>query len=80
MHSEDRVIVAYAWNAIVIFGALMFLGAGFVKSAVIAAFVFMSCVIGIGGRRLLQVGLAIAIVAIAVSLGVPGPGEWGGYV
>lgn len=77
MHFEDR-LVAYLWNAIVVFAALASLGAGFVKAGAIAAFVFISCMVGIGQRRLLQAGLAIAILAIAVSLGFPGPEEWTG--
>jgi hypothetical protein len=77
MNFEDR-LVAYLWNAIVAFAALASLGAGFVKAGVIAVFVFVSCIVGIGSRRLLQAGLAVAIVAIAVSLGFPGPQEWAG--
>ena|SRR5882757_7084867 len=77
MSFEDRLI-AYLWNGVVVFAALVSLGAGFVKAGVIAVFVFVSCLVGIGQRRLLQAGLAIAIVAIAVSLGFPGPEEWAG--
>jgi hypothetical protein len=77
MSFEDR-LVAYLWNAIVVFVALASLGAGFVKAGVIAAFVLISCMVGIGQRRLLQAGLAVAIVAIAVSLGFPSPNEWVG--
>jgi hypothetical protein len=75
MSFEDR-LVAYLWNAIVVFAALASLGAGFVKAGVIATFVLISCMVGIGQRRLLQAGLAVAIIAIAVSLGFPGPNEW----
>lgn len=76
MSAEERLAVIILWTGIVLFSALMFLGAGLLKTSLIVAFVVLSCAIGFGRRRLFQVSLAVSLVAIAVLLGFPHPRDW----
>lgn len=77
MSDRSRVMVLFLWTAGVLFASLLFLGGGFFQSILISLFVLVSCVLGLGRRRLLQASFAVTLVAIAVSLGFPHPSEWG---
>ena len=76
MTSGERTALLFIWTAVVLFSALLFLGSGFFQELLIAAFVLVSCVLGLSRRRLLQASFAVALVAIAVSLGYPHPHDW----
>jgi hypothetical protein len=76
--SERRHLAAQAvWAGFVVFCALIYLTEDFWKSAVIAIFVFVSCLLGFGQRWLMPGAFAVVIVAIAVWLGAPAPDQWG---
>ena len=70
--------VLFVWNALIVFFCVLFFTGSFFQSALVAAFVWVSCALGYGQRWLLRGGLALAAVAIAVSMGVlPPPEQWG---
>ena len=66
----------YAWSSAAIFGALLYLTGSTFKSLLIAIFVFFSCIVGFGRRRLIQASFAIVVLAILVSYGFPAPDQW----
>jgi hypothetical protein len=76
MTEEERLSLMSTWNAISVFISLWYLTGAFVKSAVIAFFVLGSCLLGFGRRWLLRAGFLVAILAVAVLLGVPHPTQW----
>lgn len=73
---QERLAVLFVWTGFVVFSALLFLGSGILKAVIVASFILISCVVGLGRRRLLQASFAISVLAIAVSLGFPHPSEW----
>src|SRR5256885_17248422 len=73
---EERRVALSVWAGLVSFAALLYLTGSFWKAAVIGVFVLVSCVLGLGQRWLLRGSFAIAIVAIAIALGVPSPDQW----
>jgi hypothetical protein len=76
MDDEDRLFVTIIWNAFVVFFSLLYLTGGFVKPAIIAAFVLVSTMVGYGRRWLVPIGFLLGIVSIAVALGAPRPERW----
>jgi len=58
--------------AVVLFASILYLTRSFWKAILVSIFVLVSCVLGFGLRG----SFAIAIVAIAVVLGAPGPDQW----
>jgi hypothetical protein len=64
------------WAGLVSFCALFYLTGSFSKAAIIGTFVLVSCLLGFGQRWLLRGSFAIAILAIAIWLGAPGPDQW----
>jgi O-antigen ligase len=76
MTEEERRVALSVWAAVVSFVALLYLTGSFWKAATIGVFVLVSCVLGFGQRWLLRGSFAIAIVAIAIALGVPSPDQW----
>jgi hypothetical protein len=75
--SEQRLIMLKcAWSAVVVFLALLYLTGEYVKPLVIAGFVLGSSILGIGRPWLFFACFVAALVAIAVTLGVPAPGQW----
>jgi hypothetical protein len=75
--SEQRLIILKcAWSAVVIFLALLYLTGEYVKPFVIAGFVFGSSILGIGRPWLFFACFIAALMAVAVALGVPSPGQW----
>lgn len=76
MTTDEHMLIKYAWNGLCVFAALLYLGAGFVRAAVIAMFVLISSILGVGRRSLLRCGLALAILALGVWLGFPHPQQW----
>jgi hypothetical protein len=77
MIPEDRrLTITCAWNAAVVFFALLYLTGDFSKSGIIAAFVLGSSLLGLGRLWLFRGGFAVALVAIAIALGLPHPEHW----
>src|SRR6266436_3825653 len=73
---EDRALVLSVWAALVSVFAIYFLTGSFWKAALIGAFVGGSSLLGYGTRWVLKGSFAIAVVAIAVALGLPPPDQW----
>jgi hypothetical protein len=74
---EDRLIVLCVWNALVVFVSLFFLTGALGKSVLVSAFVLVSSLLGFGQRWLLRGGFGLAVLAIAVVVGViPHPDQW----
>ena len=73
---ETRRAAMSFWAGLVSFCALFYLTGSFSKGAVIGTFVLVSCLLGFGQRWLLRGSFAIALVAIAMWLGAPGPDQW----
>jgi hypothetical protein len=77
VHEDDRLTTLWMWNGLVVFGSMLFLTGSLFKSALIAAFVWASSALGYGQRWLLRGGFALAVLGIAVYLGVlPPPEQW----
>lgn len=66
----------YVWNSTVIFVSLLYLTGDVIKPLLIGGFVFVSCLLGYGHRRLTQLGAAMAVITIFVSYGFPTPDRW----
>jgi hypothetical protein len=65
------------WNGLVVFVSAYYLIGDLFKSALIAIFVLISCLLGFGLRWLLRGGFALAVFAIAVAVGaMPQPDKW----
>jgi hypothetical protein len=73
---QDRVLVLSVWAALVSVAAIYFLTGSFWKAALIGAFVGGSSLLGYGTRWVLKGSFAIAVLAIAVALGLPPPDQW----
>jgi hypothetical protein len=73
---DERLVALSLWVGIALFSAILYLTGSYWKAILIGTFVLGSCVLGFGRRWLLRGSLAIAIVAIAVALGAPGPDQW----
>ena len=73
---EDRTLVLSVWAALVSVVAIYFLIGSFWKAALIGAFVGISSLLGYGTRWVLKGSFAIAVLAIAVALGLPPPDQW----
>jgi hypothetical protein len=73
---EDRALVLSVWAALVSVVAIYFLIGSFWKAALIGAFVGISSLLGYGTRWVLKGSFAIAVLAIAVALGLPMPDQW----
>ena len=52
MTQDDRLAVLCVWNGLVVFVSVFFLTGAFFKSASVAAFVLISCLLGFGQRWL----------------------------
>jgi hypothetical protein len=73
---EDRALVLSVWAALVSVVAIYFLIGSFWKAALIGAFVGGSSMLGWGTRWALNGSFVIAVLAIAVALGLPMPDQW----
>jgi hypothetical protein len=73
---ENRALVLSVWAALVSVVAIYFLIGSFWKAALIGAFVGGSAMLEYGARWVLRGSFAIAILAIAVALGLPPPDQW----
>ena len=73
---EDRALVLSVWAALVSVIAIYFLTGNFWKAALIGVFVGGSSLLGYGTRWVLKGSFAIAVLAIAVVLGLPPPDQW----
>jgi hypothetical protein len=73
---EDRALVLSIWAALVSVIAIYFLTGNFWKAALIGVFVGGSSLLGYGTRWVLKGSFAVAVLAIAVALGLPPPDQW----
>jgi TctA family transporter len=73
---EERTLALSVWAALVSVIAIYFLTSNFWKAALIGAFVGVSSLLGYGTRWVLRGSFAIAVLAIAVALGLPPPDQW----
>jgi hypothetical protein len=73
---QDRALVLSVWAALVSVVAIHFLIGSFWKAALIGVFVGGSTLLGYGTRWVLKGSFAIAVLAIAVALGLPPPDQW----
>jgi hypothetical protein len=73
---EDRAVVLSVWAALVSVVAIYFLIGSFWKAALIGAIVGGSSLLGYGTRWVLKGSFAVAVLAIAVALGLPSPDQW----
>jgi hypothetical protein len=73
---DDRALVLSVWAALVSVVAIYFLIGSFWKAALIGAFVGGSSMLGWGTRWVLNGSFVIAVLAIAVALGLPMPDQW----
>jgi TctA family transporter len=71
LSEEDRTLVLSVWAGLVSVVAIYFLTGNFLK----AAFVGVSSLLGYGTRWVLKGSFAIAVLAIAVALGLPSPDQ-----
>ena len=71
MNRQEQIEVA-----VVLFSAILCLTGSFWKAILVGVFVLVACLLGFGRRWLLGGSFAIAIVAIAVALGVPSRDQW----
>ena len=71
MNRQEQIEVA-----VVLFSAILCLTGSFWKAILVGVFVLAACLLGFGRRWLWGGSFAIAIVAIAVVLGVPSPDHW----
>ena len=70
---DERQVAMNCWAGVVAFGAVLSLSGSFWKSTVIGVFVLTSCGLGFGRRWLLPGTLALAVAAILIAIGAPGP-------
>jgi len=71
-----RAAMVALWNALCVFLALWYLMGAPWKAALVAFFVLLSSALGYGGRWVMAGGFLLSVVAIAVFLGFPAPGQW----
>jgi hypothetical protein len=76
MSEDERLVALSLWVGVVLFSAILYLTGSYWKAILIGTFVLVSCALGFGRRWVLRGSFAIAIVAIAVALGAPGPDQW----
>jgi TctA family transporter len=76
LSEEDRTLVLSVWAGLVSVVAIYFLTGNFLKAAFIGVFVGVSSLLGYGTRWVLKGSFAIAVLAIAVALGLPPPDQW----
>jgi ABC-type proline/glycine betaine transport system permease subunit len=73
---EDRALVLSVWAALVSAVAICFLIGSFWKATLIGAFVGGTSLLGYKTKWVLNGAFAVAVLAIAVALGLPPPDEW----
>ena len=73
---DERLALLSLWVGVVLFSAILYLTGSYWKAILIGTFVLVSCALGFGRRWLLGGSFAIAIVAVAVVLGVPTRDQW----
>jgi ABC-type proline/glycine betaine transport system permease subunit len=73
---EDRALLLSVWAGLVSVVAICFLIGSFWKAGLIGAFVVGTSLLGYQTRWVLNGAFAIAVLAIAVALGLPPPDQW----
>jgi hypothetical protein len=73
---EERTDILSLWAGLVSVVAIYFLSGSIWKAGLIGAFVGGSALLGYGTRWVLKGAFALAVVAIAVALGLPPPDQW----
>jgi hypothetical protein len=77
---SKRLLALSFWVGAVVFSAILYLAESYWKAILIGTFASGSCLFGFGRSWVLRLSFAIAIVAIAVALGVPRPDQWSPYL
>jgi hypothetical protein len=72
----ERAQILSVWAGLVTVFAMYFLTGNFWKAALIGVFVCVSSALGYGTRWVLKGSFAVAVLAIAVALGLPPPDQW----
>jgi len=75
-----RLLALSLWVGAVVFSAILYLADSYWKAILIGTFASVSCALGFGRSWVLRLSFAIAIVAVAVALGVPRPDQWSQYL
>ena len=73
---NERMQLLSLWVGAVVFAAILYLTASFSKAILLGIFVLGSCLLGFSRGWVLRGSFVIAIAAIAVALGAPGPDRW----
>jgi len=73
---EKRAQILPVWAGLVSLTALYFLTANLWKALLIGAFVAGSAMLGWAARFVSMGAFAIAVLAVAVALGLPMPDQW----
>jgi hypothetical protein len=76
----ERLQALFIWAALAAGGALIYLFGSFWKALLIAAFVWISTVLGFGRLWLVRGAFALSVIAIAVMFGFPPPEQWKGLL
>jgi hypothetical protein len=77
---SKRLLALSLWVGAVVFSAILYLAESYWKAILIGTFASGSCLLGFGRSWVLRLSFAIAIVAVAVALGVPRPDQWSPYL
>ncbi|HZP76257.1 MAG TPA: hypothetical protein VFB45_08970 [Pseudolabrys sp.] len=72
---SDRDLARIGWNAIIVFGSMLYFNLPFWTAALIAFGVLGSCLVGYGTRWLLRGGVAMFFVVILMAIGVLPPAD-----
>ena len=73
---DERKDILSLWAAFISAVAIYFLIGSFWTAVLIGAFVGGSAMLGYGRRWVLNGSFALAVLAIAVALGLPPPDQW----
>lgn len=76
MLSGRRLIILGGWATFAVCASLLYLQAGWFKTAIVTFFVGISIISGFGQRWVIRGSFLIAVLAIAVLLGFPAPAQW----
>src|SRR6202050_2172987 len=73
--AEGRAVIG-VWTGVCWFFSLWYLGNRFWVPLLASIFAVVTITVGPGSRRLVQIGTALSLVAIAVAMGFPHPTQW----
>jgi hypothetical protein len=79
LSAGERAAIRYTFCAASAFISAWYLSASIVRSLVFALFVLAACFLNFERQWALRVGFAVAVLALAVSLGLPRPAQWAAF-